>query len=294
MHMRFHRGTAEDPGERTGPRSQSVHVLSDEDDLREALRRAAEFDQRTADMLLSRSAHYRALLADPSEPSRVRRTSPPLRQFRGAGPRPRAASVPPRPGPRLVVDRLELAAPAPRWRRGRRNADTRPPPVRAGGGMAGPITTWMVRGLGTALPLGMARSEPPMPMGTMGAPVRAERNAAPSMRSSITGPSRRVPSGKSTRHLALCAAPPRPAAAPRGRPTRGARGRRRRVEQQLAEPLVLPHLVLGHEEELAVGAEGGEAEVGEGAVDRGQDDRARRRARAPCRSPWGGTKSTGP
>ena len=38
-----------------------------------------------------------------------------------------------------------------------------------------------------------------MPTGTIGAPVRADRKAAPSMRSSITGPARRVPSGKSTR-----------------------------------------------------------------------------------------------
>ncbi len=37
-----------------------------------------------------------------------------------------------------------------------------------------------------------------MPTGTMGAPVRAERKAAPSIRSSITGPSRLVPSGKRT------------------------------------------------------------------------------------------------
>jgi hypothetical protein len=50
-------------------RTPSVHVLSDEEDLRKALRRAAEFDQRTADMLLSRSAHYRALLSEPSAPT---------------------------------------------------------------------------------------------------------------------------------------------------------------------------------------------------------------------------------
>ena len=111
---------------------------------------------------------------------------------------PGAASVPPGPRPRLVVDLLEASAPAPRWRRARPTGRPVPPLVRAGGGMAGPITTWMVRGLGRALPLGMARSEPPMPIGTMGAPVRADRKAAPSMRSSITGPSRRVPSGKST------------------------------------------------------------------------------------------------
>ena len=38
-----------------------------------------------------------------------------------------------------------------------------------------------------------------MPMGTMGAPVRADRKAAPSIRSSTSAPTRRVPSGNSTR-----------------------------------------------------------------------------------------------
>jgi hypothetical protein len=42
-----------------------VHVLNDEEDLRAALQRAAEFDQRAADMLLSRSARYRSLLTEP-------------------------------------------------------------------------------------------------------------------------------------------------------------------------------------------------------------------------------------
>ncbi len=68
MRMRFHRGTQKTP-ESGPPKSHSVHVLNDEQDLREALRRAAEYDQRTADLLLNRSAHYRALLADPSEPT---------------------------------------------------------------------------------------------------------------------------------------------------------------------------------------------------------------------------------
>jgi hypothetical protein len=66
--MRFNRGTEKTP-ESGPPEKRSVHVLSDEHDLREALRRAAEFDQRTADLLLSRSAHYRSLLADTPEPS---------------------------------------------------------------------------------------------------------------------------------------------------------------------------------------------------------------------------------
>ena len=70
MKKRFHRGTPATPevGSATD-RSTSVHVLRDDAELRRALRRAAEFDQRTADMLLSRSAHYRALLADPAVPA---------------------------------------------------------------------------------------------------------------------------------------------------------------------------------------------------------------------------------
>ncbi len=64
--------------------------------------------------------------------------------------------------------------------------------------MAGPTTTSMVRGLGTRLPLGMARSEPAMPIGTMGAPVRADKKVAPSISSRTSGPSRLVPSGNMT------------------------------------------------------------------------------------------------
>jgi hypothetical protein len=65
MHMPFHRNHR--TYEIKLPASTSVHVLRDEEDLRAALQRAADFDQRTADALLSRSAHYRALLADPWE-----------------------------------------------------------------------------------------------------------------------------------------------------------------------------------------------------------------------------------
>ena len=85
--MRFHRGTEKTPESGPPEKTSSVHVLSDEQDLREALQRAAEYDQRTADLLLSRSAHYRVLLADPSEPRR-RRTRPPVQ---APGDRPRAA-----------------------------------------------------------------------------------------------------------------------------------------------------------------------------------------------------------
>jgi hypothetical protein len=69
MRKRHHRGTPA-PEESTGAtRTTAVHVLSDDEELRRALRRAAEFDQRTADMLLNRSAHYRALLAEPVPPA---------------------------------------------------------------------------------------------------------------------------------------------------------------------------------------------------------------------------------
>ncbi len=68
MRKRSHRGTPATPEVGT-IRTPSVHVLRDEEDLRQALRRAAEFDQRTADLLLTRSAHYRALLSEPELPA---------------------------------------------------------------------------------------------------------------------------------------------------------------------------------------------------------------------------------
>ncbi len=79
MKMRFHRGNQASP-EIATTRTCSVHVLKDERDLREALRRAAEFDQRTADMLLSRSAHYRALLSESPDPAPVEETPVPRAQ----------------------------------------------------------------------------------------------------------------------------------------------------------------------------------------------------------------------
>jgi hypothetical protein len=63
MKLRLHRRSHDTPLA-AGARTTSVHVLHDEDDLRRALIRAAEFDQRAADALLSRSAHYRALMTD--------------------------------------------------------------------------------------------------------------------------------------------------------------------------------------------------------------------------------------
>jgi hypothetical protein len=66
MNMRFHRGS-QGTTEVAARGSSSVHVLRDEEALRAALQRAAEFDQQAADALLSRSAHYRSLLASPPE-----------------------------------------------------------------------------------------------------------------------------------------------------------------------------------------------------------------------------------
>jgi hypothetical protein len=63
MKLRLHRRSQETPPD-TRVRTSSVHVLRDEDDLRRAVQRAAEFDQRAGDALLSRSARYRSLLTD--------------------------------------------------------------------------------------------------------------------------------------------------------------------------------------------------------------------------------------
>jgi hypothetical protein len=83
MKLRLHRRSHDTPLD-SGARTSSVHVLRDEEDLRRAVMRAAEFDQRAADALLTRSAHYRALMTngDGDEPGEwpaeaVPRTSPP-------------------------------------------------------------------------------------------------------------------------------------------------------------------------------------------------------------------------
>ncbi len=76
--------------------------------------------------------------------------------------------------------------------------DTRPPSVRSGGGSGAPTTTVIRSGFGMVRPLGMASSECPIPIGTIRAPVRAARKAAPSSSSPTTGPSWRMPSGNST------------------------------------------------------------------------------------------------
>ena len=49
------------PTEVVTPNS-SVHILQTEDELRDAVRCASKFDERTADMLKSRSRHYRTLV----------------------------------------------------------------------------------------------------------------------------------------------------------------------------------------------------------------------------------------
>ncbi len=46
----------------------------------------------------------------------------------------------------------------------------------------------MPMGLGTAEPLGIDRSEPEIPTGTIGAPVRIDRKATPSKSSSTVSP----------------------------------------------------------------------------------------------------------
>ena len=90
------------------------------------------------------------------------------------------------------------------------------------------------------------------------------------------------------------AAPLRPVAGPRGRPTPGGPGKAPRVERAAGPGSRTCHrLVLGHEEELAGGDEGGEAEVGEGPVHRGQDDRALGRDVGAAESPGAGTTRRG-
>ena len=67
--------------------------------------------------------------------------------------------------------------------------------------MGWPTMTWMCRGRGSLLPLGMTEAEPPIPTGTTVAPVRAARKAAPSCRSSITGPDPPLPLGEQDEDL---------------------------------------------------------------------------------------------
>ena len=72
------------------------------------------------------------------------------------------------------------------------------PAAGAGGSRGAPTTIVTFTGLIILEPLGMARSEPPMPTGRIGTCVRAATNAAPSKSGCTTGPDWRVPSGKRT------------------------------------------------------------------------------------------------
>ena len=53
------------PSEVISLQRSSVHILRTEEELREAVERAAEFDQRAADVLHTRSQHYRTLASTP-------------------------------------------------------------------------------------------------------------------------------------------------------------------------------------------------------------------------------------
>jgi hypothetical protein len=53
------------PAEAITLERSSVHILHTEEELREAVRRASEFDQRAADTLQSRSRHYQTLVEIP-------------------------------------------------------------------------------------------------------------------------------------------------------------------------------------------------------------------------------------
>ncbi len=70
MRVRFHREVASLP-ERGATAHSSVHVLRNEEELREAVERAAEFHKRTATLLRARSEHYEAILATPLDHSLV-------------------------------------------------------------------------------------------------------------------------------------------------------------------------------------------------------------------------------
>ncbi len=68
MRVRFHPEHASLPEIGTTVPS-SVHVLRSDEELREAVERAAEFHKRTATLLRERSEHYEAILAIPLDHS---------------------------------------------------------------------------------------------------------------------------------------------------------------------------------------------------------------------------------
>jgi hypothetical protein len=65
MRVRFHSEHASLPEIGATTVRSSVHVLRNEEELREAVERAAAFHKRTATLLHARSDHYEAILAAP-------------------------------------------------------------------------------------------------------------------------------------------------------------------------------------------------------------------------------------
>jgi hypothetical protein len=60
------------------------------------------------------------------------------------------------------------------------------------------MTTWTRTGRSIRAPLGMARSDPPMPTGTIGTLARSASQAGPSLSGWMVGPDWRAPSGNRT------------------------------------------------------------------------------------------------
>ena len=157
------------------------------------------------------------------------------------------------------------------WVRG-----TRPRAERSGAAMAGPTTTWTLTGRTNFDPLGMASAVPPIPMGTMGAPVRAAEEGGALVEVLDHGPRPSGALGEQDEHVAafedVLGPVEREAVGPVAVDREGAH----RVEER-AQQRRLPQLVLGHVEDLALGHLGDHEEVHEAAVHRGQDHRARGR-----------------
>ena len=76
--------------------------------------------------------------------------------------------------------------------------ETRPDSFFGGGWTGSPTITWILAGRMKFLPFGIADSDPPMPTGTIGTPVRAATYTAPSFSGWVRGPLLRSPSGKRT------------------------------------------------------------------------------------------------
>src|SRR5581483_105967 len=125
------------------------------------------------------------------------------------------------------------------WRSSAVRAATSPrrtlaPGARSGGGIGSPTITTTLLSRGSLRPRPRIRSLPPIPIGTIGTPIRAATKATPWCRSSTTGPDRRVPSGNM----------------PSGSPPAGSAALDREAAQRGEErgrPAVLPQLGLAHE-----------------------------------------------